>query len=351
MYYLPEKCSSVYCQELEWLIDDVQGRTKVRQCPCVWKICCSVCERMSACVSVCVCACAGGGYCIHTLTEKRSAMGACCFKTENDRHEMCCWRVYCAGKQNKQWRETAVPTVCLSCKSLRVKVLSARVNPPPPPPTHTHTHTDCENCSVSDIYIHKQQSLWIQRTAVMMITHTHAQANVHTLGLDSPVYRISVDLPVTRINTNPHAQSFFENCTVSEFRNTNSNQTESHLHQTVTRMHAHMHARTHTHTASMRIASSPVHTHNWQSVWILYTPVSHEDVCVHTHTHSFCKNCIVSSSYTQMAISLDPVYTSQSWGWVCVHTHTHTHTRTHTQNFCKNWTVSGSYKQQSVWIL
>ena len=133
------------------------------------------------CVSVHVCACAGGGYCIHTLTEKRSAMGACCFKTENNRHEMCCWRVYCAGKQNKQWRETAVPTVCLSCKSLRVS-FECTCNPPPP---HTHTHTLTVRTVQSQIYIYiythtnsnhsgfSVQQLWWSHTHMHKQTYTH----------------------------------------------------------------------------------------------------------------------------------------------------------------------------------
>ena len=221
--------------------------------------------------------------------------------------------VYCAGKQNKQWRETAVPTICLFCKLLWVKVLC--------------THVDCENCSVSDIYTQTAIDLF---SAYSCDDHTHTctSKHVHTLSLDSPVYTIS--------HEDKHACTNRASLRIALYRSSEA-QTAIRLNPIYTRQsqgcackHACTHTHTHTHTASMRIALSPVHTHKWQSVWILHTPVGHEDggVRARTHKHNFCKNCTVSGSYTQTTISLDSVNTRQSWG--CTYKHLHPTTHTHT---------------------
>ena len=265
VYYLAEKCSWIYCQELEWLIDDVQGRTKVRQCPCVWKICRSACERMSACVSVRVLE-VGIAY-IHRQRNKVPWVHAILkLKTITMRFVV---EVYCAGKQNKQWRETAVPTICLFCKLLWVKVLC--------------THVDCENCSVSDIYTQTAIDLF---SAYSCDDHTHTctSKHVHTLSLDSPVYTIS--------HEDKHACTNRASLRIALYRSSET--------QTAIRL-------------------NPIYTRQSQGC-----ACKHACTHTHTHTHSFYENCIVSSSYTQMAISLDPAYTSRSWGWgrACTHTQT-----------------------------
>ena len=103
-----------------------------------------------------------------------------------------------------------------------------------------------------------------------------------------------------------------------------------------------------THTVSVRITLSPVHTHKWLSVWILCTPVSHEDGCACTHTHTHTHRTSVRTELSQVHTNSNQFGFCKHQTVMRMHIQTPTPRHTHTWSFYKNCTVSGSYTKTLI---